>query len=438
LSNYKNCEFSFGPIQILDGRETDVLTLQEDKISYVLAGKNLLSDASAGNIVTATPEVLGTQIARVEKYGISFNPESYVQWGYDRYFTDAKRGAVLQLKGNSAQGDQLVVISEQNMRTWFRDMFNKSLNTQKLGGFDPYMNEYVLSPNTISLPINDQCISCGIDQTFTLLTENERGENFSYCVDLGPLVGLADVRWAFTSIDPGATLDITAIYNGITVSSGTVTTNGSITFDKNNISVETVDIILTYTGNMVVSILAECCQAETINIVEVVVTNDFESGKTIHAQYRYQEGTFVGPLLSNLVIFGAGSSIPVVSRYNISTGFVGSGGFPPEGSTMRLSTNKIATDDYDFDIAQDKFRYLRSNVLYENNDADIQNMLSLSSQATPNSGSSPLYYADFTVPASSSGDYLYLIWDLRDANPVELCYSETSSNDACCNCNDLT
>ena len=140
LSNYKNCEASFGEIFILDGRETDVLTLQEDKISYVLAGKNLLSDASAGNIITATPEVLGTQIARTEKYGISFNPESYVQWGYDRYFTDVKRGAVIQIKGDSGQNDQLVVVSDQSMRTWFRDTFNDSFNTQKLGGFDPYMN----------------------------------------------------------------------------------------------------------------------------------------------------------------------------------------------------------------------------------------------------------------------------------------------------------
>ena len=93
LLNYKNLELSFGPVYILDGRETDVLVLQEDKVSYVLAGKNLLSDAAAGGAITSVPEVLGTQIARTEKYGISFNPESYVQWGYDRFFTDAKRGA---------------------------------------------------------------------------------------------------------------------------------------------------------------------------------------------------------------------------------------------------------------------------------------------------------------------------------------------------------
>ena len=84
--NFKNLEEVFGPIQILSGRETDILTLQEDKISYVLAGKNLLSDAAAGSAITSVPEVLGTQIARVEEYGISQNPESFVQYGFNKFF----------------------------------------------------------------------------------------------------------------------------------------------------------------------------------------------------------------------------------------------------------------------------------------------------------------------------------------------------------------
>ena len=435
LSNFKNCEVSFGEIQVLDGRETDVLVLQEDKISYVLAGKNLLSDASAGNIITATPEVLGTQIARTDKYGISFNPESYVQWGSDRFFTDAKRGAVIQLKGNSSQSDQLGVISQQNMRTWFRDTFNESFNTQKLGGFDPYMNEYVLSSNDVLLPSNPQCLDCGITQTFTLSIDTEVSKTFKYCVDLGAVVGVSEVSWSFASIEPSATFEIEVNYNGVITSSGATSVPGSIFFDKNLITEETAEITITYTGDMVVSVLADCCLTETLNIVEVVVTNDFEAGKTIHSQYRYTNGSFIGPLLSNLVIFGSGSNIPIVSRYNISTGFVGTGGFPPELSTVRMSTNKIVPDNYDFNISQDKFRYLRTNTLYANNDTDIQALLAASTTASPNAGSSPLFYADFIVPASSNGNYLYLIWDLRDANPVELCYSDESSDDACCNCN---
>jgi hypothetical protein len=435
LSNYKNCEASFGEIFILDGRETDILVLQEDKISYVLAEKNLLSDASAGGIITATPQVLGTQIARTEKYGISFNPESYSQWGYDRYFTDVKRGAVIQLKGDSGQNDQLVVISEQSMRTWFRDTFNSSFNTQKLGGFDPYMNEYVLSSNETLLPVNPQCTSCGITQTFTLSINDEISKKESYCVDLGALVGITEVSWGFSNIEEGATLTVSAIYNGVTVSSGATNEDGSIFFDKNNISVETVDIELVYTGDMKVSVLADCCLAETLNIVEVVISNDIDSGKTIHAEYRYTDGAFVGPLLSNLVLLDSGASNPVVSRYNISSGFVGTGGFPPELSTMKLISNKISPDDFTFNPSKNKFRYLRSNVLYDNNDIDIQAMILASSLATPIIGSDPIFSADFTVPLSSNGEFLYLIWDLRESVPVELCYSATSSNDSCCNCN---
>jgi hypothetical protein len=433
LSNFKHCESSFGAIQLLDGRNTDVLVLQEDKISYVLADKNLLSDASAGGIITASPEVLGTQIARTEKYGISFNPESYVQWGFDRFFTDAKRGAVIQLKGGDSTNEQLVAISEQNMRTWFRDKFNASFNFQKLGGFDPYMNEYVLSMNDQQLPINPQCLICGTSQTFTLSIGTEISKQETYCVDLGPTVGYTNVTWAFTTIYPGTTLNVTAVYDGTTVSSGPINTNGQITFNKNNVSVETVEITLTYTGDMVVSVIGDCCNAEELNVVEVVLTNDSEAGKTIHTEYRYTNGTFIGPLLSNLVQFISNTASPVVSRYNITTGFAGEGGFPPEGSTMRLLSNAIVPDDFVFNTTYNKLRYLRSTTLYDNNNLDIQAMLAVSTIITPILGSAPTYYSDFTVPASVDGPYLYLIWDLRSAIETELCFGSTTSN-SCCSC----
>ena len=434
LSNFKHCEASFGEISLLDGRNTDVLTLQEDKISYVLADKNLLSDASAGGIITATPEVLGTQIARTEKYGISFNPESYIQWGYDRYFTDAKRGAVIQLKGGDSQNEQLVVVSDQSMRTWFRDTFNASFNTQKLGGFDPYMNEYVLSSNDRLLPVNPQCLACGVSQTFTLSILEEESKEFVYCVDLGALVGISEISWSFISIEEGATLDISVDYNEVIVSSDPTDEDGSIFFNKNLVSIETAQITLTYTGDMVVTILADCVQSEQMTIIEVVLTNNSDSGKTLHTQYRYTNGDFVGPLLSNLVLFASGTSSPLVSRYNVTTGFVGTGGFPPEFSTMRLLTNAIVPDNYVFDIAQDEFKYLRTSTLYENNSVDMNALLTASTIATPNAGSAPLYYANFVVPESTDGEYLYLIWDLRDFVLIELCYSSEGIGFFCCDC----
>ena len=126
LANFKTLEREFGPLRKMHARQTDILTLQEDKISYVLVGKNLLSDAAAGGAITSIPEVLGTQLARIEEYGISNNPESFAVYGFDVYFTDAKRSSVINLKGGSAKSDKLSVISQVGMRSWFRDLFLKS------------------------------------------------------------------------------------------------------------------------------------------------------------------------------------------------------------------------------------------------------------------------------------------------------------------------
>ena len=432
LVNYKNLEASFGDIYILDGRETDVLVLQEDKISYVLADKNLLSDSTGGGVVSSVPEVLGTQIARVEKYGISFNPESYVQWGYDRFFTDAKRGAVLQLRGNSYSNEALKVISEMNMRTWFRDEFITQFNTQKLGGYDPYMNEYVLSINAVQLPYRPECLDCGVSQTFTLTTLAEEQGSNSYCVDLGPTVGITDIEYTVFSISEGGTFEVIAEYDGSTYTSGEVSESGTLSFNKDNVSVETVNITINYTGDISLGMLANCCQAESLSIVQIVLTSDYDSGDTVHAEYRWTNGSFVSPLQSSFVTFASGTNNPIVSRYNLTTDSVGTGGFPPAGSVMSLISNKFSTDTFVFTPAEDKFKYYVSNTLYANNSSAINTLLGLATTATPNQGGGNYNYAEFTVPTLQN--YLYLIWDFRQSSPVELCYSDVDITDVCCNC----
>lgn len=438
LLNFKRLETSFGEIFKMDGRQTDVLVLQEDKISYVLAGKNLLSDASAGGAITSVPEVLGTQIARTDKYGISFNPESYVQWGSDRYFTDAKRGVVLQLRGDSYSNEQLMVISDANMRTWFRDEFNSSFNTQKLGGYDPYSNEYVLVSNNRLLPINQQCIPCGTNQTLTLNDEINPDlgyAEFNYCVDVSALVGQVTIEYNVQSIESGQQFNIISEFDGNTEESGFTDEDGQLVFSKDVNNIEVANIAIQYTGAVTLSVNVRCPQAKTLNIVQVVLTVNSEAGDTIDAQYRYTNGTFTGALQSNFVTFASGTNSPLVSWYNIVTGPEGNTGFPPAGSTMRMQTNLITATGLYQNQSRDKFRYLKSSTLYGNNTADLNTMLGLSTIATPIvTASSSLYYAEFTVPASIySGDYLYLIWDLTSSVPSSLCYG-ASIDEVCCDC----
>jgi hypothetical protein len=436
LLNYKYLEASFGPIYRLDGRQTDVLTLQEDKISYVLVGKNLLSDAAGGGALTSVPEVLGTQIARTEKYGISFNPESYVKWGFDRFFTDVKRGVVIQLRGTAASNEELKVVSEMNMRTWFRDNFNEYFNTQKLGGFDPYMNEYVLCSNEQELPLNPECVQCGVTQTLTLTSSAETV--FSYCVDLGGRIGSTDVSWDVTPLISG-NFTVTVEYDGVSYTTPLQTTSGTYSFFKGNISVEIATITITaYNTPLAVSMLVECPFQEEMTIIQVVLNNNSEAGLSTTTQFNYTYGLYTSPLQSNPIVFLSGPITPVVSNYNVSTGFVGAGIFPPEFSTMRIANNQIFPDTYVFNPDDDSFRYLRSNTLYGPSTSEINALLAASTEATPIVNSLTSWYADFTVPDNSLGNILYLIWDYRKPTAINLCYSDAEAADplldSCCLC----
>jgi hypothetical protein len=116
------------------------MVLQQDKITSVLYGKNLLVDAVGGGQVASVPEVLGNQIVHPSEYGISNNPESFAKFSNMVFFTDSRRGAVLQMLG-----DQVVEISANGMRNYFRDELKDNPNTQKLGMYDPYNDTYVLS-----------------------------------------------------------------------------------------------------------------------------------------------------------------------------------------------------------------------------------------------------------------------------------------------------
>lgn len=144
LANFKNLDKSFGPVRKLFARDTDLLVLHQDKVTQVYYGKNLLVDAVGGSQVASVPEVLGTQIASQSEYGISDNPESFSVWSNNYYFSDSRRGVVLMMQGND-----IVEISENGMRDYFIDFFSLAPNTQKLGGYDPHNQTYMISGNNI-------------------------------------------------------------------------------------------------------------------------------------------------------------------------------------------------------------------------------------------------------------------------------------------------
>ena len=134
----KDLNPSYGKVQALKTRDTDVTVFTEDKVLRVLANKDALFNADGSTNVTASDRVLGQAVPYVGDYGISNNPESLAFDQYRMYFTDKQRGAVLRLSR-----DGLTPISNIGMNNWFRDHLTKSKLV--VGSFDKVNGEYNMS-----------------------------------------------------------------------------------------------------------------------------------------------------------------------------------------------------------------------------------------------------------------------------------------------------
>ena len=414
LLNFKNLEEVFGPIQILSGRETDILTLQEDKISYVLAGKNLLSDAAAGGAITSVPEVLGTQIARVEEFGISANPESFVQYGFSKFFTDSKRGALIQLRG-SGQSEALSVISEIGMRSWFRDLFIGSGNTQKLGAFDPYMNEFVLSSNSIALPTEEVVSNCGVTRTVTVTEQSA----LTFAVDFGEEVGGCTISYNVTSLTAGASVSIAESYTGSSTTAtsagaGTLLfTKGSVLPTNGNVTITAIPAAPGGKATATIELTVGCPLPILLTLINVCLTDPAKSGSFVHNQYSWVNGTYTSPLHSKQIAMNTIVPAPtsfVIADYTKISSVQGGGIIPADGAVVSVISNAIPpSDNYKFPATGNRLMYLRSSTLYPETTLGIGSLVAAATDITPSPIVLPTVTGTFTMPSGSSGDYLYII-----------------------------
>ena len=134
----KDLNPTYGSIQKLFSRNTDLVTFCEDKVVKVLANKDAVFNADGNTQLTANENVLGQTIPFVGEYGIATNPESFASESYRAYFTDKQRGAVLRLSR-----DGLTPISKAGMNDWFRD--NLSQYHSLIGTYDSYKDGYNLT-----------------------------------------------------------------------------------------------------------------------------------------------------------------------------------------------------------------------------------------------------------------------------------------------------
>ena len=129
----------YGGIQILKARDTDLVTLCEDKCFRIQANKDALFTADGNPNVTSTNNVLGQTMAYAGEFGISNNPESFTTYGFRSYFTDKARGTVIRLSM-----DGITEIADKGMSDYFEDKF-KAHTGAILGSYDEASGSYNVS-----------------------------------------------------------------------------------------------------------------------------------------------------------------------------------------------------------------------------------------------------------------------------------------------------
>jgi hypothetical protein len=255
VANFKYLDKEFGSIQKLYARDTDMLVFQENKVSQVLYGKNIIHDAAGGGQVSTIADVLGNQVAYPGEWGISRNPESFAEWGQEVYFTDSRRGSVLQMLGN-----QINPISSNGMTDYFRDMMLTSPNTQKLGGYDPHTRKYVLSSNDIST------LKCKLDISRSFFNVPYGPSPVSYNL----FTIISDIAWTITLVSAGSG---TSWLTGVQTSGyGTLDINGAVAVNSTSAN-RSMYVVVTYCNTLTKTFTLTQARGSKTNIIFMVNSN---------------------------------------------------------------------------------------------------------------------------------------------------------------------
>jgi hypothetical protein len=431
VANFKeDIDKRYGFIQKLYSRDTDLLVFQEDKVSRVLYGKDLLLNADGTSNISSIEDVLGQQIMYSGEYGISRNPESFDFDGYNIYFTDSKRGAVMRLSSSG-----LDEISKFGMGSWFRDRFKGKIDTKKIGAFDPYNNQYVVHPTKESF-ISTTPLTCNQ----SVSRSNFDGQTI-FTMDFGTKTGPAgfdynsngvpvkyDIQWGNQTFTTGFVGD--SSYNGELGELGlpdvSGSGNGTFTFNKDSSTPTSIKITVTAPiCDASFTIGGNCIENPDLKVISVVLNDDRDENLTIISRYKWSTSSYNSPFKSYNSIFETGE----VDIYDLQEGEEGTQVIPLAGSTIKLESFKGFTQTANF-LEDNKLGYLVSNTLYT--DSEIADLVSTATFPTnletvlPNGD--VLNSVNFTFNRPSAEEYLYMIWDYRDTVPSLPCGGSLSAS----------
>lgn len=424
-ANFKeDIDKKYGSIQKLFSRDSDLMVFQEDKISKVLYGKNLLMNADGSSNVSAMDEVLGQQVMYTGEYGISKEPESFAVFGNRVYNTDTKRGVVLR---TSIDGITEIVTGLKNI---FRDSFIDTEGTNKYGAYDPYNDQYVLALDSEKI----------IENTVLEIGGSYEVSNYSGTLPLTIDLGNYQGTFFFVTSNNGKPVRYVTTFNGVTTDSGYI---GDSQYNDELDALGLPNVVgssYSYTSasktnenacNASITVYAPLCGTSfkisdirfnslTILLTPIVLGDIGDAPSEAYVTIEWLHGVYTGSTKMIPVTFNG--EYPVVQFGDI--GDIGKQHYPAPNSIITLKAVEKTTSP--IFTASNKIGYYFTNTLLPKWDYS----LSLATYPTVNtmtSGDETINYITFPYGATKY-NYLYIIWDYRDSYENFLLQVSTQKN----------
>lgn len=399
-ANFKELDKQIGSVQILASRDNDIVVIQEEGEGRVFFEKNKFYGADGASVLSTVQEVLGDYFPYLGKHGIGKDPESFGYDDYRRmYYVCARKGTVVRL---SADGVEKITYG---LKDFFRKLFTAQPNALKIGGYDPYLEEYTLS-------VGEEPVRLSRFQCNNMLMKSGQTEPFSYELQLNNLGG--DVILNYNITEGNATIE--AEFNGDSYVASNVTGVGNLTFERDSLVENIVVVTITPVSDSITYSIGNSCPTGTELIIVNMVLNDAQdTGQTMTNRFKWTGS----PFSSTDDLF----TLPPLTRFSTMTGIEGVGVFPANGSLMTIQAFKDTINSGHFATSEcNRLGYLITDTIYTS--AQYQMILDnpdtvfLTVTETGEEGFSITNAANFIFARTDVDQRLYLIWDYTSRNPV--------------------
>lgn len=391
--NYKDDVLKhFGQIMHMTEEGTDLLIFQEDRVSKVLVGKQMINSADGEGTLTTTTSVLGEQIPYAGTYG-TLHAESVAIDANDIYFVDVKRGAVCK-KGLEG----ITEISDTGMHNYFRNNLPLYINSPIYGGFDPLYNEYI-----ISMPQGENIIRENLD-----CSEVKTYTNYEGAVILNTILQntLGDFIVNVNSNNP---VKVTIYDDSDILVYSKLNRYHNFNYNKVNYKIKYLKVIVETEEESTFDIMLNCPISKVKTITTLVYGDDLIAGSQININW-YSYGNYSTPTKQYIVDMVEGQSLN-----NKLEGTTASSIIPPDNNILKMQY--VSNDQYPIRWGQFEMKVLLSNREYTS--SEIESLRDSSYKLTTDEVIKP--NGDIVISAMmelGNYQYIYVIYECitKDVN----------------------